>query len=77
MSKHLSRYLAINISKPKTDKHLTTPEAASKNVCLALTLKLMSQLFTSEPIYSVPFSPLQYSWLENSMDRGAWQAIGS
>ena len=21
-------------------------------------------------------NPLQYSWLENSMDRGAWQATG-
>ena len=69
MIKHLSQYLAVNISKPKTDKHLTTPEAASKNVCLALILKLMSQLFTSEPIHSVLFSPLQYSCLQNSMDR--------
>lgn len=47
MSKLLPQYLAINISKPKTDKHLKTPEAASKNVRFSSYSKLMSQLFTS------------------------------
>lgn len=55
-SKLLPQYLAINTSKPQRDKHLKTPEAASKNVCFSS--KLMNQLFTSSPIHFVPFSPL-------------------
>lgn len=45
MSKLLPQYLAINTAKTKRDKHLRTPEAASKNVCFSA--KLMNQLFTS------------------------------
>ena len=48
---------------------------ASTEATVYTTSRIYGSYLQGLPIYTWKWNPLQYSCLENSMDRGAWQAI--